>query len=115
MALNATLGSDALVFVRTLDRKYLTSAMFESVSIYAIEVATATSDVNVIRNISLAVFITLLFVVYISFYNPMIWRLNDDTKKVCAMLLLVPINVLNDLPRMKLFVEHLSSSVVDTE
>ena len=81
-SINATMQSTSMVYMRTSDRLYMGPAVFQAITLYALEAQTLLDSVSSVRTISLGLFIGVSVILYVFFYHPMIWLLNDDTKRI---------------------------------
>ena len=80
--INATMQSVSMVYMRTSDRLYMGPSVFQAIELYALEARTLLDSVSSVRSISLGLFIGISALLYVFFYHPMIWILNDDTKRI---------------------------------
>jgi hypothetical protein len=57
----------------------------------------------------------LTFLAYLMYYLPLIWLLNEESRRICSMLLMLPVEVLEKLHGVKEFMEQLSNSIAKTD
>jgi hypothetical protein len=48
-------------------------------------------------------------------YQPLVWKLNEETRRICSMLLMFPIDVLEGLAKVKDFQLQLSSIIASDD
>jgi hypothetical protein len=114
-ALNTTLTSALMTWVRSIERLYAPAPLTESVSIYATDDRDNLASVLPTRIAILIVFLVMTLLMYVMYYQPLVWLLNEETRRICSMLLMIPISVLEQLAQSHDFSSQLSAIVASAD
>jgi hypothetical protein len=49
------------------------------------------------------------------YYLPLIWLLNEESRRICSMLLMLPVEVLERLNGVRDFMDQLANSIAKTD
>eukprot|EP00455_Lapot_gusevi_P032634 TRINITY_DN3557_c0_g1_i5.p1 TRINITY_DN3557_c0_g1~~TRINITY_DN3557_c0_g1_i5.p1 ORF type:complete len:121 (+),score=35.99 TRINITY_DN3557_c0_g1_i5:449-811(+) len=108
--INATLASPTMQTMTQFNLDYLRVPLLESTTRYSDYIAILISDQFGLRVGLLIGFILFTLFLFIFFYNPLVHDLNMQTKRTNALLLLIPPDVMEQLERIRLFVEKLAAT-----
>ena len=98
---NQTLTSPDFSFIETLSETYMQPALIVFQQQYSDEISSGINSFNNILQILLAVFICLLVVLYMFIYRPMVNQLDMQLKRTRGMLLMIPIDVIENHPSLR--------------
>jgi hypothetical protein len=112
---NSSLNTDTMNWIRQIERAEVFPSLLDATTFYANKASWILSNIFPGRLAALVVYLSLTVLVYIFFYLPLMWFLNDETRRICSMLLMLPPEVLEKLPRVKLFMGRLASSIAYTD
>ena len=109
VAVNTTLWSSKMETLVTLQQTHL-----QLLSAYTRIVINnqAQETVNALfaaRLISLLIFLVVTLIMFVFYFHPLIYSLNDEQKRTIAFLLLIPSEVMEKMPALRSFVEKLAS------
>eukprot|EP00455_Lapot_gusevi_P044792 TRINITY_DN5642_c0_g1_i10.p1 TRINITY_DN5642_c0_g1~~TRINITY_DN5642_c0_g1_i10.p1 ORF type:complete len:804 (-),score=195.75 TRINITY_DN5642_c0_g1_i10:184-2379(-) len=107
---NATLYTAPWQYLNTMHRDFLRGALLEATTRYGDFLNNLFADLFNLRVGLLTGFIVGTFVLYVVFYNPLVYRLNDESKRTSAMLLLIPPQVVEHMDKIRIFVDKLYAS-----
>jgi hypothetical protein len=99
------------LWLRSVERDYAFPPLLEAVNLYVTNSEKALASVQTIRVIILISYLVFSIGLYVTYFNPLVWLLNEETRRICAMLLMLPTSVLENLSRVKEFVAKLSKSL----
>jgi len=98
-------SSEEFKTFKDMETKYLHKAGIESTKLYVETMRqNINKDYNQIAIISLALFLVLNLILYLFLYSPLIRKLDIQLKQTNAMLLLVPVEILDSLPEIHEFI-----------
>lgn len=113
--INSTIRSDLFQWLRDVERDFGFPALFDAVSLYVSNADKALEAVQQTRVILLISYLVFTVGLYAFYFHPLVWLLNEETRRICAMLLMLPTHVLENLARVKEFVSQLTQSLVIDE
>ncbi len=113
--LNKTYHSSQMQWVRDVERHYAFPSLQTATYLYAHQASFFLAASLTSRIIALILYVAGTALVYLLYYQPLLWILNDETRRICSMLLMLPGDVLGKLPRIKTFINQLSSSLAHSE
>jgi hypothetical protein len=96
---NATLHSPEMQFIDSFDRYYSTLALDASIAAYSdLNSSTYQADTGLRLGIMNA-FIGITILLYATYYYPLVHRLNDETRRICSIFVMLPSSVLDSMSK----------------
>jgi hypothetical protein len=110
--LAASFASPPMKLLLNASELYLDEALSRSGKLYEASVTDIIANYATARIALLIVFCVQSLFMYLNFYNPMCWQLDADQKRTSAMLLFIPVEIIESLPTVRDFVQKLDSRTV---
>eukprot|EP00455_Lapot_gusevi_P034737 TRINITY_DN3840_c0_g3_i1.p1 TRINITY_DN3840_c0_g3~~TRINITY_DN3840_c0_g3_i1.p1 ORF type:complete len:602 (+),score=148.47 TRINITY_DN3840_c0_g3_i1:155-1960(+) len=109
-SINVTLRSAPMQVLLKMNNDYLRIPLLESTTRYSVYIDNLIASLFSMRVGLLIGFIAFTLVLFILFYNPLVYDLNVQTKRTNSLLLLIPPEVMEHLDKIRGFVEKLAAS-----
>jgi hypothetical protein len=114
-SLNATLATPIMQFIRAFERSYAPPVMLASSKQYAKSDQVEVDSIQPARLAVLILYVLCTIALFFFFYQPLVWKLNEETRRICSMLLMFPVEVLETLAKVKDFQLQLSSIIASAD
>ena len=88
--LNATVNSDEMITLRKLNENYLPPLGEFSNKQYSIDLEDSIQNAYSVRLILLIIFLFGSYCLYLVYYNPLLWILNNEQKRTITLLFMIP-------------------------
>jgi hypothetical protein len=112
---NSSLNSVSMKWIRQMERTEVYPALIDATQLYANKISVILNDLYSWRLAALVVYITFTVMVYFLFYHPLIWFLSEETRRISAMLLMLPPEVLEKLAHVRQFMTRLATTLTQED